>query len=840
MKGNFFFIIVAVLVFALLSRAFPNNDGYFQNKNTGFKYLKNYSPEGKDIQPQNWSVVQDKRGIIYVGNHGTLLEFDGVSWRTLRVPNFSVCSLAMDEEGTLYIGGEDEIGFFTLDSRGARKYTSLTARLKDNQRDFSIVWRIHSTKEGVYFRTAKFLFRWDSKKKEIKELESARSCNAAFFCQGRFFVLRRPEGLMQMVNDSLELIPGGEAFKADKISMMVPYDDRTLLIGTRSKGFYLYDGSKRRPFPTEVDDYLKEKELYHGIRLKSSPGDFALATLRGGLVIIDTNGRLKHIFNKAAGLADDNVWCVFEDSRGNLWLALNKGTAKVECASPFSFYDDRSDLPGLVLSVVKHDNHVYTGTSSGLYFLASPNRFRPVLTVSNCMSLLSIGKSLFAATSGGVLLVENDAKRMIIENRSYVLHRSQKDTNRVWVGTRQGLVSLYLNSNSRNPKHQWAVEHRFKNITEEILTIIENKKGNLWLGMKTKGVLNVDFKSDGRITNPTVNRYSIPNGLPDGEINVFMAAGHVMFASPAKGIYRFNEKDKVFVPDSTLGDKFAGGSKGVFRIAEDRHNHIWFHSHGRNHQAIPTAGRTFVLNSKPFLRLHLDQVNAIYPDPGGDITWFACHKGLICYDTRIKKNYRFDFSALIREVVVNGIPRFYDAEKFKYKPADEWKDSIAVIPFEDRNLGFRVAAPFFVDESRTRYRYLLEGYDKNWSDWTPETRKEYTHLDTGLHRFRVQARNVYGDHSPETVFQFKVLLPWYRTWWAILSYALMFLLLTYLTVKWRHSITLKREKQKLERIVKERTKEINEKNRQLETQTLQLKDQAEKLREMSAVGRCRR
>jgi ligand-binding sensor domain-containing protein len=139
--------------------------------------------------------------------------------------------------------------------------------------------------------------------------------------------------------------------------MMAPFaPDHTtakkLLIGTRSQGFYIYDGTSAVPFPTEADDYLKENKLYHGIRL--STGDYALATLQGGVVIIDANGRLKEIFTGSSGLQNDNVKYVFEDSTGNLWLALNKGISKIEYASPISFYDNRTNLPGLVLSVTRH------------------------------------------------------------------------------------------------------------------------------------------------------------------------------------------------------------------------------------------------------------------------------------------------------------------------------------------------------------------------------------------------------------------------------------------------------------------------------------------------------
>ena len=623
-----------------------------------------------------------------------------------------------------------------------------------------------------------------------------------------------------MVNDSLELVPGGETFATVRIYMMVQYDAEKLLIGTRSNGFFLYDGMKTVPFPTDADDYLKEKHLSHGIRL-SSLGDFALTTLRGGLVIIDSYGRLKQIFNKTSGLQDENVKYVFEDSQGNLWLCLGNGISKIEYASPISIYGNRSNLPGLVLSVIRHGpyNDLYAGTTNGLYSLNSPSKgkFRPVPGMSgNCFSIQSIGNSLLAATNHGVFQVKNNVKQRVIENPSFVLHRSQRDTNRIWVGTTFGLVSLYR----ENKNGQWAEEHKFENITQEIRTIVEEKKGNLWLGTSTKGVLKVDFPIDGIVSSPVVTVYDKSHGLAPEEVNVFFAAGHVMFAA-VKGIFRFDEKKKVFIPDPTLGDEFADGSRGVFRIEEDKNKNIWIHSKKRNIQAIPQPDGTFFLNKKPFLRIPPGQVNAIYPDPDGNTTWFASNDGLIRYDTTIKKDYDYDFSTLIRKVLING-NLFFDG--YKSKTDIDSKHLIPNIAYKDRkNFHFEFAASFFEAENATRYRYLLEGHDEDWSDWDLKNSKDFTILDSGMYRFRVQARNVYRHQGHEGVFQFKVLPPWYRTWWAFWFYAIMFFLLVFFIVKWR-SGKLEREKQRLERIIKERTKEIKEKNLQLEEQSKKLKE----------------
>ncbi|NIM14951.1 MAG: response regulator [Candidatus Aminicenantes bacterium] len=813
-------------------------------RDSGFKYFKNYSSEDYGLSLQNWCILQDKRGVIYVANQTGLLEYDGVSWRAINIPNFIVRSLAFEDSGTIYIGGINEIGFLSPARSGTRQYVSLVNHIDKSKRNFSTVLRAHAANEGIYFYTTKYLFRWNPTSKTFSVWEPKGTgvrFNASFTCNGKFFIHQRKFGLMHIEDNSLQLIPGNETFAEVKIYMMAPYDTGKLLIGTRENGLFLYDGKKTVPFHTNVDDYIKENQLYHGIRLLLSPGDFALATLRGGVVIIDSQGRLKQILDKTYGLRVNNVKYVFEDFQGNLWLAMVKGIAKIEYVSPFLIYDDQSNLPELVLSVVKHGpkNDLYAGTTSGLYVLASPysDSFRHVPGISaNCFSLLSVGDFLLAATSRGIFQVENKNEtssiRKIINIRSYFLHQSKVESSRVWVGTRQGLVSLYLSSKSENQnRKQWVKEYQFENITEEIRTIVEDKKGNLWLGPRVEGVLKVDFPLDGTVgTRKTrIIRYDTSHKLPPEEVRVFMAAGHVMFAT-GKGIFRFNEKTGEFLPDTTLGEEFAGGEKGraVFRIVEDKKKNIWLHSDVRNIQAIPGPGGTYVINKKPFLKLSRTQVETIYPDPDGYITWFASHEGLIRYDTTVEKKYDIDFQTLIREVVVNGTPMMYDIREGKYKTGQDWKVDFPVIPYRDRNLRFEFSALFFEDESKIRYRYLLEGYDENWSDWGSETKIDYTNLDSGDYTFRVRAKNIYENESREAIFHFKILLPWYRTWWAYLSYAIAFLLLTYLIVKWRHAITLKLEKQKLERIVKERTKEIEEKNRQLE-------EQSEKLKEMDKV-----
>ena len=174
---RFFSFFMAILL-GLICRAprdlFPQEGARFFSSPvgtfTGFKYFRNYSREVYNLQPQNWCIVQGKKdGIMYIANHEGLLIYDGVSWRSIDIPNQSVRSLAIDDPGTIYIGGRNEFGRLITDEKGSLKYKSLRGYIEnDDQIHFTDVWKIHPTKEGIYFHTWEFLFRWEQNTKKVK------------------------------------------------------------------------------------------------------------------------------------------------------------------------------------------------------------------------------------------------------------------------------------------------------------------------------------------------------------------------------------------------------------------------------------------------------------------------------------------------------------------------------------------------------------------------------------------------------------------------------------------------------------------------------------------------
>ncbi|MCP4214292.1 MAG: response regulator [bacterium] len=763
---------VAIILFFLLS-LFPALN-YCQGH--GLKYIRNFDTAKLGFHPQNWSVLQDKRGFIYVGNHYGILEFDGVSWRNIDLPNWSVSSLSIDEKGTIYVGGNNELGFLAPDETGALVYQSLLRHIPSEKQDFSNIWETYCVKGMVYFCASRFLFIWNPAAGTMKTLDVPLEINGSFNCAGNYFVHQRALGLMELVDDSLQLAPNGAAMKNKTIYFMALFRPGTYLLGTRQEGFHLYDyrNGTFTPFPTEADEYIRKHRLYQGIRLSHSPGTFAVATLQGGMVVIDAKGGIKDIFTKSNGLMDNNVKFVFEDKLGNLWLGLNEGVSRIEYApSPISYYDESSGLAGILLAGLRGPGgkDFYVGTTSGLFVTAPPQaahpytmekKFIPVSGISDaCFDLLAIGDSVLAGTIDGLFKLDTRSRRITQLNKLdiFVLQHSRSDKKRLWVGTGSGLQSFYLGGGLSPGLIK--PEHTFKTFNLPVRSIVEDEKGTLWLGITGQGVTRVDFSSPFTIDNPGIIQYDENHGLPPKAVSVFFAAGRVRFGTD-KGLYVFDEKTGRFRHDPLLGDSFTDGARNVFRLVEDHRGHLWFHSAEYNHRAVPRPNGSFRIDSRSFLRLPQIQVNVIYPE--GDIIWFLANNSLIRYDSRIEPAGPVDFPIFIRrlktgnQVVFNG----YDQNNFA-----------PVLRFDQKNIRFNYAAPFYQEESKTRYAYFLEGYDNQWSQWSLETQKDYTNLDAGSYRFRVKAKNIYHDVSRESSFQFKVLPPWYRTWWAYGFYLLV-------------------------------------------------------------------
>ncbi|HQW27494.1 MAG TPA: triple tyrosine motif-containing protein, partial [Saprospiraceae bacterium] len=125
-----------------------------------------------------------------------------------------------------------------------------------------------------------------------------------------------------------------------------------------------------------------------------------------------------------------------------------------------------------------------------------------------------------------------------------------------------------------------------------------------------------------------------------------------------------------------------------------------------------------------------------------------------------------------------------------------------------KDLSFDFVALHYLRSDDNLYSWKLENYDKNWSAPSKERKASYTNLSPGKYIFRVKASNADGIWNEEgTSVTITILPPWWRTWWAYLIYALIFLGTLRIFSKWRER-NLRTKNEMLERKVEERTNSL--------------------------------
>jgi PAS domain S-box-containing protein len=794
-------------------------------KETGLPFVQNFSAKEYNAHQQNWAIVQDKRGVMYFGNLPGVLEYDGVLWRVIPIPNKSVVrSLAIDSTGCIYVGAHGELGYLAADSIGEMRYNSLLDRIRPENQKFNNVWKVHATPKGVFFRTNTHVFLWSNDMMRV--WKPSTEFHRSFWVHDTFYVREWDVGLMQLVDDSLQLAPGGSTFAVQRVDVMLPFDDDKILLGTRTEGLFLYDDAFTQRFDTEADSFLKDNHLYDGVILPN--GMFALATLRGGVIVIDLQGHCLMRLDKSSGLQDNTVWSVSTDRQGALWLALNKGLARVETPSALSLYKEKLGIEGSVESIQRQGVQLYAATGLGVYYLQSsseagtPPSFQPITGIATqAWSLLSTGKTLLAATSNGVYSIEGNRAIQVTDLLSFSLFNSKRDSNRVYVGLVDGLGMLQFANG------KWSFIGRLPGITEEVRSIAEDEAGDLWLGSQFQGVLKVqspplEFLHDTQEQAIEIERYGQQSDLPDGEVNVYLINRRIVFGTE-RGLKQFNPQKRSFVPDTTLGKTFADSLYSVWRIAEDKRGDVWI-AGGRAKVIISALSRqsngTYRLMHTPLRRMaDFGHVWAIYPDRArSNVVWLGGDEGIVRYDSDFYKDTLVNYQALVRRVEVNGDSLIFGGTSVKSNR--EASTSYPILAYTDNALRFEFAAPSYDDQAANQFQYFLEGFDKAWSDWTKSTAKEYTNLPAGQYIFRIRAKNIHGTISSEDKFGFEILEPWYWSWWAYATYLVLFVATVYVVDRVQRSRLIKQEiaKAKLREaeIINQKNVELNEKNEQLE------------------------
>jgi len=832
-----YFICCFILLFLVEGTFYPqvNKEQYLENSSVGFPIITNYLPKDYKAHNQNWAIVKDVRGVMYFGNSAGVLEFDGQNWDLIKIPNSIVRSMAIDDNGNVFIGSADDFGYLTLDKNsGKKKYISLISLLPTKEA-FGHIWHTFYVDKSIFFISKTLIFQFIFDKNNLANpkvnfWKSNSRYKIAHCVNKKLYVLDQETGLLLFDNGSFKTIPGSEIFLTSSIYTMLPYDDfgNKILIATKSAKLFLYDGNSFSHFNTEAEEFLLKNNIYlPGSKLPE--GSFVFNTSKAGIVIINRNGNIVRKIDMKTGLPDDGVLYSFY-SENKLWLALQNGISAIDLPSPVTFLNQNAGLKGSISDLKIFNNNLYAASTAGIFKLSlnpshlSNPQFSEISNIANegWQFIKFKDKILVALTDGVYQVNESGLSKISSKWRGcYTIFNSAKLPNRVYAGLENGLAVLDFDGT------KWIDRGMVNKINAAVRYIEEDKDGNIWLGTSYNGVyklsdLAIDFKNQ-----PTIKHFSKEVLIPNDELKIFKSKIGLLYCTRTK-VLIFDEKTETFAPEKLYGLNDFLGEAEIFYVLQDEDENFWVSAVKNSTQlhilfGSKTKNGVYKWRELSFLKSVIDFSNSnavfsIFKDK--NTIWFSGADGVVSLDSRFLSDSMKDSSSfypMIRKVTVNRDSLIFSGDdltksKLGLESIFKLSSNVTLIRFDFSSMTY--------EDELASYQFKLDGFDDDWSEWTIEHRKDYTNLSPGNYKFRVKAKNIFDVVSQESTFEFRILAPWYQSWWAYLIYLVLFITAILLLINYRLKY-LEQKNIKLEALVSDRTKQI--------------KEQAEKLKEMDEL-----
>ena len=525
-----------------------------------------------------------------------------------------------------------------------------------------------------------------------------------------------------------------------------------------------------------------------------SDGNLWLASYGGGLVKFDPDaGRpIAHYAHNPAdphSLSDPQLWFVFEDRGEVMWIGtqaggLNKLVRRTESFVTYSHDPLDADSLGYdsVGAVDEGEKGVlWIGLDGG-----GLDRFdRRTGTFTHFHHDPADPDSLASDIVGAVLADDEGA---------------------VWVGTYTKGLDRFDPSEGVFTHHTHDPEDSGSLSDNRIMTIFEDRWSRLWVG--TNRGLNRYDRRDG-----TFRKFLHDPDDPDSISHDFIKTlaeddlGY-LWVGTAGGLNRFDPVSETF--QRHRHDPREPGSLShdtVYAVAQTPDRTLWVGTNG-GLDRLPPYSLTFKhLTEKDGLASNA--VRGILSDADGNL-WIATKRGL--------SKYEVDAGRFLNFTARDGLQgNEFEEEAFThtragelvfggrggltlFRPGDVVRNPHAPpvvltgatvlnqganarivqsgldrlrLGYRDQTVAFEYAALDFSAPSRNRYRYKLEGFDREWIEAGNRNRAAYTNLNGGDYVFRVQGANNHGVWNTDgAALPVSVAHPPWRQWWSYLLYGL--------------------------------------------------------------------
>jgi ligand-binding sensor domain-containing protein/DNA-binding CsgD family transcriptional regulator len=848
------------LLLFLICNAFIS--ALFAQPKLGTPAIKNYTTADYNAGSGIWDVKQDKNGVLYFANDDGLLTFDGSYWKTYALPNKSaIKSLAIDPSGKIYVGGQDEIGYFFPNEFGILKFHSLKHLMPERARQFADIWNIVFYKDEVFFRTIECIF--ELKNNKIYTFDAPGGWIALNSVGSQLFASDKDTGLSIFKDSKWQSYDAGQKAGQLKtsglrITGITAFTKDSLLITTRKNGLFLLTSTAFKKMATAADAIFSTDLINSTVKIAENR--FAICTTSNGLIIINGQGKLIEQFSNKHGLQNNNINSILLDNNKNLWLGLENGLDFINYNTSIKhIYPSRENhVKGNAVAVF--DNRLYIGTSSSLYSAPLNNQQKDMSTgtglfteVKNTrgsvLSLANINNHLLMGHADGVMAIVGNEARLITNGPGASMVMALPASNDVIAGTYTGFQFLkYENGGFVNAG-------KINGIYEALGNLARDNQGNIWATHPHRGIFKAKISAD-RKSVLSFQIYTSKEGLPSILNNHVYFIKNKLIAATEKGVYEYNAQQNKFIPSAFYKPIFDNNS--VEHLTEDTKGNVWFVSNQR--VGVVDFNRShkkgqFQLIYFPELTGQTVKGDAhIFPFDMENI-FIGSNDGVFHLNYNQYVSSESKLKVLLTSVKAIGkkdslIFGGYFMKNNQISTTQDLKNTTSL----SKNLNsfhFEYSSTLFAQKGNEEFSYKLIGFDNDWSKWSVKTEKDYTNLPYGKYTFSVKVRNNLGNASEPVDYTFVVEPAWYQTVWAFLFYFLILAFGIYYIVKeqrkrfelhqkkheeeqkrlsYLHGLELDRNEKEIVTLKNDNLEtELNYKNKELATLTMHLVDRGKLL-----------
>ena len=768
-----------------------------------FPPIVKYTPSFYGAGNQNWMISQDSQNYLYFANNDGLLEYNGTNWTLYHVPNETIIRSVKVIEDKIYTGCYMNFGYWTRQSNGKLRYTSLSDGIKSKILDDEQFWNILNYDHWILFQSLNRIYVYDTKSKSFKIIAPKNGVVKSFNTKTSIYFQTLKEGLFEIERGKSKLVSDNPILKKFTIANVFSIDEG-LLIQTQLGGFYKLKGKELKSFATEVDAELKSSFVYSSQRL--TDGSYALGTVSNGIFILSDSGKLKYHISQNKGLSNNTALSLFEDNDQNLWAGLDNGINCINIRSSVHSFTDNTGVLGTVYASAIYKGALYIGTNQGLFCKKnqSNSEFKFINgTKGQVWSLFEYDGALFCGHDSGTFIIEDNAAKNIFSASGTWKFEVSPNKNQLLQGNYYGISVLEKNGN------QWQFRNKIKGFDYSSRYFEISNDYDIYVSHEYKGVFRLKTNKQLLAINNVIT-YSYPSKGKNASLSKFNNTIYYAFKG---GIFKLNDKTKQFKKDNFLSSVFEKDEYTSGKLIVDDSNKIWLFS--KNYIHYFSASKLSNQLKQNVIPIPSTLTNSMLGFE--NIKQISKSTYLIgttdgYYTLNIDDLSFKDYRVLISDITTNKL----NQNQQNISLSEE-----ARLSSDENNITFNYTVPEYNKYLNSEYQYLLEGFQDDWSEWSTKATINFKNLSPGRYTFKVRAKYANSILQNTASYTFIILKPWYLTNLAWIVYFVLFFVIGYFVNKAYRNFYHKQK----EKLIEENNLLLEIKELENEQQLMKLKNE---------------